>query len=194
MNKNSSKSIILGIICFVAMLFLASSTTYAGTKMPCLKQKKETLQCGQKLQLQLKNCKTGMKCQWETQNPKVVRVSKKGVIRAVTPGKTTIICKIKQGKKTYKCTCNVTVKKLKAGPEFLYHKLMLKVGTTKKNPFLVMIKCFCSFEWSTTNPNIAIVSNDGTVTGVSKGETDVICIIKTAFEEFRLKYRVIVTD
>lgn len=72
-------------------------------KVVKLNKSKLTLQTGKTSKLKLKNTKKKVK--WSSKNKKVARVSRKGVVKAVSVGKTTITAK--SGKKKY--SCKVTV-------------------------------------------------------------------------------------
>ena len=72
-------------------------------KVVKLNKSKLTLQTGKTSKLKLKNTKKKVK--WSSKNKKVATVSRKGVVKAVSVGKTTITAK--SGKKKY--SCKVTV-------------------------------------------------------------------------------------
>ena len=69
-----------------------------------LSKKKLTLKTGDTARLKVKN--TNKKVKWSSKNTRIAKVSKKGVVKGVSAGKTKIIAKT--GKK--KLVCGVTVK------------------------------------------------------------------------------------
>ena len=70
-----------------------------------LNKSKLTLQTGKTSKLKLKNTKKKVK--WSSKNKKVATVSSKGVVKAVSVGKTTITAK--SGKKKYSCKVTVVM-------------------------------------------------------------------------------------
>ena len=74
-------------------------------KVVKLNKSKLTLQTGKTSKLKLKNTKKKVK--WSSKNKKVARVSRKGVVKAVSVGKTTITAK--SGKKKYFCKVTVVM-------------------------------------------------------------------------------------
>lgn len=70
-----------------------------------LNKSKLTLQTGKTSKLKLKNTKKKVK--WSSKNKKVATVSRKGVVKAVSVGKTTITAK--SGKKKYSCKVTVVM-------------------------------------------------------------------------------------
>ena len=74
-------------------------------KVVKLNKSKLTLQTGKTSKLKLKNTKKKVK--WSSKNKKVATVSRKGVVKAVSVGKTTITAK--SGKKKYSCKVTVVM-------------------------------------------------------------------------------------
>lgn len=74
-------------------------------KVVKLNKSKLTLQTGKTSKLKLKNTKKKVK--WSSKNKKIATVSRKGVVKAVSVGKTTITAK--SGKKKYSCKVTVVM-------------------------------------------------------------------------------------
>lgn len=74
-------------------------------KVVKLNKSKLTLQTGKTSKLKLKNTKKKVK--WSSKNKKVATVSSKGVVKAISVGKTTITAK--SGKKKYSCKVTVVM-------------------------------------------------------------------------------------
>jgi len=119
------------------------------------------------------NCKV-KKCTWKSSNPKVAKVSKKGIIKARKTGNAKITAVHKKTKK--KATCKVKVgnyiKSLKVNSA---ETVMLKPGQTSSinvsmTPGNVLYK---GLTYNVANPAIAKVSKKGIITPVSDGVTTV---------------------
>ena len=100
-------AIALTLAMVISLLPLASFDSYAAKK-PKISKKKITLVVGQKKKLKIKHKPKGVKVKWKSKNKKIAKVSKKGKVKALRPGKTKIIAKV--GKKKYKCKVTVKAK------------------------------------------------------------------------------------
>ncbi|MCM1179170.1 MAG: Ig-like domain-containing protein [Clostridium sp.] len=111
------------------------------------------------------------KINWSSSNKKIVSVNKQGVLKAKRCGKVKITARIK-GKKT-KTNLWVEVSKLKKAKkiQILSNKKYLLVGEslllkTKKKP----LKSNDEIVWKSSDEDIAVVDENGCVTGVSDGK------------------------
>ena len=92
---------------------LVPAKTADAARKPKLNKTKVVLKVGQKKKLKVKYSKKKVK--WSSSKKKIATVSKKGVVRAKKPGKTTITAKI--GKKKFKCKVTVKAKNSKITPK-----------------------------------------------------------------------------
>ncbi len=86
----------------------------AKKKTPAISAKKKTVYYKSTATLKLKNYKGKVK--WTTSNKKIAKVSSKGVVTGVAPGKCTITATA--GKKKYKCTVTVKDRNVTASASF----------------------------------------------------------------------------
>lgn len=111
--KKTLAMIMVGTLCITSVVTVS---TDAKVKKPKLNLKKISLNMKQKKKLQLKNAVNVKKVTWKSSNNSVAFLTKKkkksAVVVAKKQGKATITCQIRAGKKTYKSTCKVTVKKV----------------------------------------------------------------------------------
>lgn len=99
---------LLAVLLIVTMLPTVDAS--AAAKKPSLSAKTKTVTVGKTIKLTVKNKVKGSTYKWSAKNPKIVRVSQKGVVRGLKAGKTSVVCQVKTAKKNYKLACTVTVK------------------------------------------------------------------------------------
>lgn len=108
------KKFIVGLLfCSLCTGILLGSGSEAATKKVKLNTSKKTLDVGKTLKLKVKNLNNKKaKITWKSSKKKIASVNKRGVIKAIKPGKAIIKATIKQkGKKAIALSCAVTVKK-----------------------------------------------------------------------------------
>ncbi len=117
MKSCKKKWMSIGAVLIAVSLILGnmpSDSVLAAGKAKVL-SKKMTLTTGQKKTITVKNKKKSKKYSFQSKNPKVAKVSIKGVVKAVKPGKTKIVVKESNKKKPKKISVvgkvTVTVKK-----------------------------------------------------------------------------------
>lgn len=103
MTKTNIVTLTASIAAIAITVVAVNPMSTNAKKVVKLNKSKLTLQTGKTSKLKLKNTKKKVK--WSSKNKKVARVSRKGVVKAVSVGKTTITAK--SGKKKY--VCKVTV-------------------------------------------------------------------------------------
>ena len=81
---------------------------------PKLNKKKVTITVGKTVKLKVKKNKAKKKVKWKSANKKIVKVTKKGKIKGIKPGKTVVTAKV--GKKKLKCKVKVVAKKQTTKP------------------------------------------------------------------------------
>lgn len=98
---------ICALLCLAAMLISALSPQEAAMakKKPAMNKKSTTMYVGSSLTLKVKNVKKKAKITWKSSNKKVVKVSRKGKLKALKTGKATVTAKV-SGKKV-KCKVKV---------------------------------------------------------------------------------------
>lgn len=110
--KRMVKKVAASLLAFMLIVtMLPADVTSAAAKKPKLSATTKTITVGKTTKLTVKNKVKGSTYKWISKNTKIARVSQKGTIRGVKAGKTSIVCKIKAGKKNYRLVCRVTVKK-----------------------------------------------------------------------------------
>ncbi len=106
---------------------------------------------------------------WKSSNIKVAKVTSKGVVSPVAPGKATITCTTEDG--GFKASCVVTVKR--AITKITLNKSSLTVNAGKTATLTANIlptnATDKTLKWATSDKNIATVSSKGVVTGVARG-------------------------
>lgn len=108
MNK-SLKKFLACLLTAALVLGAVPVQADAAAAKPKLNVSSKTLTVGSKTTLKVKNKVKGSKYTWSAGNKKVAAVTKKGVVKAVNPGNTTITCKVKAPKKTYTLKCKIKV-------------------------------------------------------------------------------------
>lgn len=105
MTKTNIVTLTASIAAIAITVVAANPMSTNAKKVVKLNKSKLTLQTGKTSKLKLKNTKKKIK--WSSKNKKVATVSRKGVVKAVSVGKTTIIAK--SGKKKYSCKVTVVM-------------------------------------------------------------------------------------
>lgn len=119
----------IAIVLFIAMVSCSiGNSTWAGAaraKKVTIKLNKTsvTIKQGKKttLKIKTKNIKKLRSKKWSVKNKKIAQVTKKGIVRGVKAGKTTVTCKIKyiakgsKKTKTKRLKCTITVTKISNG-------------------------------------------------------------------------------
>lgn len=106
---------------------------------------------------------------WSSSDETIAKVSQDGTITALTRGKTTITATAENGSTS---SCDVTVTR-EIGSIFLDKSaISLDKGETTKITATIPTDTDGdkTVSWSTSDPTVATVNNDGTVTAVGKGE------------------------
>lgn len=103
MKKIVKKIMILTLCVALVMGNFQMNVMAKRTPKPKLNKNNITIMIGKTSKLKLKNNKKKVK--WKSLNKKIATVTKKGVVRGKSEGKTTIVAKV--GKKQYKCKVRV---------------------------------------------------------------------------------------
>lgn len=157
-KKNIVRASAVGLSLCLFAAAVPTTGVQAKAKMK-LNKKKITVTVGSKTKLTVKNAGK-KKVTWKSSNKKVVKVNKKGLVKAKKAGKATITAKI--GKKTFKC--KVTVK---GG--------LNKTSVTMKKGDSTTLKLTGAKKvtWSSSNSSVVSVKKKGkkkaTITAVKKG-------------------------
>ena len=102
--KDIVKKIIILTLCMALVMGNFQTNVMAKrTPKPKLNKKSITIMMGKTSKLKLKNNKKKVK--WKSLNKKIATVTKKGLVKGKSEGKTTIVAKV--GKKKYKCKVRV---------------------------------------------------------------------------------------
>ena len=102
--KGIVKKIIVLTLCMALVMGSFQMNVMAKrTPKPKLNKKNITIMMGKTSRLKLKNNKKKVK--WRSLNKKIATVTKKGLVKGKSEGKTTIVAKV--GKKKYKCKVRV---------------------------------------------------------------------------------------
>ena len=113
---------------------------------------------------------------WASSSPNVVSVTSGGVINALSVGNSTITCTASNG---ISATCNVTVSPILVSSITLDKtELELNVDDRYKLTATILPENATNkaIEWTSSNENVAFVSTEGTVIGVSPGYCNIQAI------------------
>lgn len=129
MTKTNIIALTASVVAIAITVVAVNPMSTDAKKAVKLNKSKLTLQTDKTSKLKLKNTKKKVK--WSSKNKKVATVSRKGVVKAVSVGKTTITAK--SGKKKYSCKVTVVMsdadKKIKE-LEDKFNKVEEKVNAT----------------------------------------------------------------
>ena len=116
---------------------------------------------------------------WKSSNKNVATVDENGVVTIVGFGKCTITAKTTDGSKKT-ASCAVTVGKKNVKSVTLAGNVKMKAGEVQN--LTAAIKPKKAFEqglkWKSSNPDVATVDENGTVTAIKKGKVTITCISK----------------
>ena len=107
---------------------------------------------------------------WTTSNKKIATVNSKGVVKGIAKGTATITATAKDGSKV-KAVCKITVRQPVTKLTINKTKLTVKKGKTATLKVTVAPSSANdkSLKWTTSNKNIATVTQKGVVKGIKKG-------------------------
>ena len=161
---------------------MAMTVVVAGSEKECkaavkgeLSQTTGAVAIGKTLRLKVKK-KKGAKVTWRSTKKKVAKVSSNGKVKGLKKGKTTIIAKVKKGKKTKKLKCQITVVKgAKKLAIYYKKKKVTSVSVVKFESITLKAKMKPKksndiVTWTSEDPGIATVK-DGVITGQYVGKT-----------------------
>ncbi len=177
MITKTKKAICMVLFALVAFILFPNVAT-AKVSSPSI-PKNVTLKAGEKKTLKVKNKKKSQKITWKSTNSKVVSV-KNGKLTAHKKGTATIQAKVKDKKKTIRLKCTV-----KVTPKSETKKYNITVG--KENISLLegdeeKLKLLgaggLKISWTSTNPKIASVDEQGYVYGIKPGTTSILAKVQ----------------
>ncbi|MCI9491222.1 MAG: DUF1593 domain-containing protein [Dorea sp.] len=180
------KQLLAGVLAFViigASLSMPGNTLQAeAAKKPLQKisvPKKATVYVGAKKKLKVTKApkSASAKITWKSSNKKVAKVDKKGIVKGLKAGKTTITATVKdKNKKALKAACKVTVKKrLIKSLKTDFSSAVMEVGSTKAvkasiKPGNASVK---KLKYTSSDNSIASVSSNGIITAKKEGKATV---------------------
>ena len=111
--------------------------------------------------------------EWSTSDAEVALVSENGVVTPVGPGEAVITASVDM---VYQAVCHIRVTQPAEGVVISRTELKIQIGTSETleatvRPETANVK---ELIWSSSDPEVASVSEDGTVTAQKLGETDVV--------------------
>ena len=124
---------------------------------------------------------SGQSVTWSSGNTDVATVSSSGEVTAVGSGMAAITASFKYGGATRSASCSVTVNKVQI--ELSQSSLTMNIGDTETLSATVS-PSGQSVTWSSSNTNVATVSNSGTVSAVGSGTAT----ITASFDYSQKKY------
>ena len=124
---------------------------------------------------------SGQSVTWSSSNTDVATVSSSGKVTAVGNGMAAITASFKYGGATRSASCSVTVNKVQI--ELSQSSLTMNIGDTETLSATVS-PSGQSVTWSSSNTNVATVSNSGTVSAVGSGTAT----ITASFDYSQKKY------
>lgn len=123
------------------------------------------------------------KVTWSSSNRKVLAVdAKTGSMKALAPGKASVICKASDGSGT-KQTCTVTVRKKISNPRLIKGVGIRQVSATLSLKKAAALKVTASptkaanrkLKWTSSNSKVAAVNSSGKVTAKKGGSATITC-------------------
>lgn len=145
----------------------AAAVLAAGAQAaPAISPRSAKIEAGTKTKLRLVGTKA--KAKWRSSDPKVAKVSSKGVATGVKAGKATITATV--GKKKARCVVTVTAKARKVSlsakkkTAYVGTKFTLKASVTPKG---------AKVKWTSSDPKVAKVSSKGVVTCLKAGKATI---------------------
>lgn len=161
MKGKPIKQLILVVMLTLSLLIVPLVSGTAATKVK-LNKKKATILVSKSVQLKIQG---GKKIKWSTSNKKVAKVSKKGKVTGIRPGKAIIKAKVKN--RTFKCKITVRIGLDKT-------KVTMKVGQTTKIKLCgSKIKAVKS-----SNNAVAKIAKTGKIKAVGPGRATIIIMGK----------------
>ena len=128
-------------------------------------------------QLSLKSAPVGGTVSWQSNNPGVATVSNGGVVYAKSIGTAQIVVAYAKSSDTATVTVHASIAKLAVTPDsatvMVGQSLRLSFSAFEKNGKTITGLSGSSAKWSSSNPNVATVSADGTVQGTGAGVTTI---------------------
>ncbi len=118
---------------------------------------------------------------WTTSDASIAYVDAYGLVTSRKCGNVTITVTTVDGRKSSSCMVSVAGGKPVASVSFSKNELLMKEGGYSKTLIATILPanaCNSEVSWKSTNPTIATVDNNGTVSPVSVGTCNVVC--KTA--------------
>jgi len=127
----------------------------------------------------------GAKVTWSSSHPDIASVDAEGYVKAlrVSTLPVTVTAAFQAFGKTYTGTCEVTVRVPVKKVTISDKKLTLAAGETRQLEAGVKPKdaTFRGLLWYTNNPAVATVDENGNVTGVAKGATEIYVLSKDGY-------------
>ena len=113
---------------------------------------------------------TNQNCTWSSSDSSVISVDSNGMLTVHKAGTADIIVTTEDG--GYTAVCRITVLSELSQLSFASHELTLETGETE-TPQLQKDSDNVTVTWTSSNPTVASVDQNGRVTGISAGEADI---------------------
>ena len=110
---------------------------------------------------------------WESSDPEVATVDENGVVKAISSGTAVITCKTVSGGFTAYCIINVTTKPESIMMDYTERDIYTTKSVTLEAIVLPESANDKSVKWTSSNKQVAIVDQNGKVTGVGTGMTTI---------------------
>lgn len=187
MSRRSIASFVVSLL--VVLVLCASSVPLFGAReakaasLPKLSFASCKLSLGATKKLKVKNAAKKAVVTYSSKNKKIATVTKKGLIKAVKPGKTKITVSIRTGDKTKKLACVVRVAKPAMAKTSL--SLIEKDSVTLALRYKPAKTAKPKYSWASSNKTIATVKS-GKATALKPGTTKVTCTVKVGKLSYKL--------
>lgn len=139
-----------------------------------LKSSSATLCVGGTKTLSYSTYPTKVTVSWKSSDTSVAKVSSDGKVTAVKKGTATITASFKNGGKTYKATCEITVKNPSLKLDKTSVTLSVKSSVTLS---ATTMPSSATVTWKSSDASVAKVSSSGKVTGVKAGTATITASI-----------------
>ena len=182
MKKNNSKrltnvvsSLVITLMLVMSFIVIAPSVAEAATQ-PQLTKTTRNILIGKSYNLNVVNKVKGSTYVWSTDDKAVATVDKRGVVKGISKGVTTITCAITTPKNTYDVTCKVTIRKGASSVAISNKVTALNLGQKYNlNRKLVSATSNDKVTWTTSDSNIATPDKNGKFTALNEGTVTITC-------------------
>lgn len=189
MHKKSKRLVALLLSLLMVILMIpVNGLVVAEAANPKLAEKSVSTVIGGTSRIKIRNAPIGATIKYKSAKKSIATVSNWGEVKGIKSGTTNITVFVEKNSKTTKMTYKINVKK----PGLSQSKLSLRTGNTSKLSVKNKPKK-ATYSWSSDDPRIATIDENGKVTAKAVGKTTIKGKVKTAKQTYSLSCEVTVT-